>query len=203
MSDRWKFDHRVITEMAATTDLFTVEAYATAADIRLRRLAHPDMTPRAYTVTYHVPTLIGEGKGRGEFAPRTEMSIDLATPGYPLSPPNVVVISPHMPYSPHFRIGSPVCIGSEIWGDRRGHVTLGHLVIHLAKLLNWDEEMRGGGYVGWNAAAIAFHKRVFKSQPLNPDLVYPGLPKFLTAKRTRSFTPKSDSSADAGRFAPR
>lgn len=189
-AERLEFDHRIITAMSASSDLLSFQAFATISDLRAGKIDHGN-APGAYKVTFNIPTLIGEGgkDGKGQFAQETSMAIDLRTVGYPIQPPNVTVLS-EIPYSPHFRQNSPVCIGPEAWAQRAGHVTLGHLIVHLSKLLNWDEEMRGGGYQGWNGAAIAFHKRVYGERPLNEAIVYPALPSFLTGK-TKGFQPRA------------
>lgn len=184
---RLEFDYRVISEMASGTSVFEFVPYESISDLRSGR-SYDGSSPAAYKVTFYVPTLVGEGSGTGEFVDTTDMAIDLRAVGYPVSPPNVTVLT-RIPYSPHFKQNFPVCIGSEAWTNRTGHVTLGHLVIHLAKLLNWDEEMRGGGYVGWNAAAIAFHQRVFGGRVLNRDLSYPALPSFLSGNTGGRFKP--------------
>ena len=185
--DRLAFDFRVIRDMAQHTDIFTYNTYASVNDLRAQRM-YNGSAPGAYLIKFNVPTLVGEGTGAGELVSETTMAIDVRTEGYPVTPPNVTVVS-RMPYSPHFKENFPVCIGSEAWADRAGHVTLGHLIIHLAKLLNWDEQMRGGGYVGWNAAAIAFHKRIYNGSALNPNLAYPALPAFLSGSSGTGFRP--------------
>jgi hypothetical protein len=141
-----------------------------------------------YKVTFRVPTLIGPGP----MADATTIGFDLSTGNYPFSEPATWIISPHVPYSPHFKKGAPVCIG-EIWKAGKGRMLLGQLFVHIAKLLNWEEVSRGGGYVGWNGAAIDYHARVFGGKPITPGLVYPALPIDIT------HGPSSDAQLFAGR----
>ncbi|MEV6633553.1 hypothetical protein AB0M54_22670 [Actinoplanes sp. NPDC051470] len=63
-------------------------------------------------------------------------------------------------------------------------MTLGHLVMHITRMLNWDEKGRGGGYVGWNGEAIKYHRKHYGDRPLDPSIVYPRLPLWLTATDT-------------------
>jgi hypothetical protein len=83
-----------------------------------------------------------------------------------------------MPWTPHFQQGAVVCIG-DLWDEETGKTLLGHLVRHHARLLNWDERARGNGYVGWNGAAIAWHRQHYGAEPLTPGLSYPELPSKL------------------------
>jgi hypothetical protein len=98
----------------------------------------------------------------------------LAEGNYPFSKPASWVISKPIPWSPHFKYGAPICIGT-IW-SQSGSTLLGHLLKHIAKLLNFDEVARGGGYVGWNGQATRFWKKELNEQPITPGLTYPSLP---------------------------
>lgn len=177
LAERRSFDFRVVTAMAGPT--FACEAYRDGDDLEARRrpISDPALGAEAtaYRFIYDVPTLIGPGR----FSARTEIGVGTAVADYPRAEPRTWIISKDVPWSPHFKRGAPVCIGAEFWRARRGHVSLGELVVHLARLLNWDEKGRGGGYVGWNGEAIAYHRRTYGSAALNPDLVYPTLPSWI------------------------
>lgn len=56
---------------------------------------------------------------------------------------------------------------------------LGQLFNHVARMLNWDEELPAG-YAGWNGAAIKYHRRHYRGKPLNPQLRYPVPPVSIT-----------------------
>ncbi|HXM58935.1 MAG TPA: hypothetical protein VOB72_26275 [Candidatus Dormibacteraeota bacterium] len=176
LQSRLRFDWHVLSEMWDPV----VVGWAYASTSHLERRWDPvesiAQAHRAtkYRVDYHVPTLIGPGT----FAPVTTIGFDLAVGDYPYQPPATWVVSEHIPYSPHFRRGAPVCIG-DFWEAGRGQVLLAHLVIHVARLLNWDEVLRGGGYVGWNREAIEYWRRHYQ-RPLNPGLRLPSLPSHLT-----------------------
>jgi hypothetical protein len=169
------FDYLSCTEIARRSDLLSLEAYASTRDLRARNgaIADPADGHRAvhYLATYHpLKTLCGPGR----FMDTTSIHIDvLANGNYPFSPPASWVTT-QMPWSPHFKQGTVVCIG-DLW-DKRGTTLLAHLIRHHARLLNWDERARGGGYVGWNGEAIAWHASNYQGQPLTPGLVYPELP---------------------------
>ncbi|HEX8335483.1 MAG TPA: hypothetical protein VF621_02065, partial [Pyrinomonadaceae bacterium] len=97
-----------------------------------------------------------------------------ANKNYPFSEPGCYVES-RMPWSPHFLKGRPICLG-EIWQQAQGTMLLGQLLVHIAKLLNFDEVARGGGYVGYNGEAIEYWKRVLGYQAITKNLPYPELP---------------------------
>jgi hypothetical protein len=169
------FDYLSCTEMARRSDLLTLEAYASAGDLRARKGAITDPADghRAihYLATYRpLRTLCGPGR----FMDSTTIHIDLlANSNYPFSAPASWVTT-QMPWSPHFKQGTAVCIG-DLW-DARGTTLLAHLIRHHARLLNWDERVRGGGYVGWNGEAIAWHREHCRGRPLTEGLAYPELP---------------------------
>jgi hypothetical protein len=177
LRQRRQFDFQVLDAMRC--DTFDFHAYASTPDLDHRRWEIVDAAKAGdaskYRFIMKVPTLIGAGR----LSPETEIGVDVDVADYPIKEPNTWIISKKVPWSPHFRRGSPVCIGDEFWNKRRGHVTLGHLAIHLARLLNWDEKGRGPGYAGWNGAAIEYHQSRYKGQPLNPTIIYPILPPWL------------------------
>jgi hypothetical protein len=195
LAERRTGDHRILRQMVGPTFDFT--AYRSVTDLQHRR--HPITSDAdgqhatAYLIELRIRTLIGAGK----FRDATRIGIDTNVAGYPQQEPNTFLLDTPVPYSPHFRQGMPVCIGGY-WADREGQVLLGHLVVHIARLLNWDEVARGGGYVGWNAEAIAYHAHHYGARPLDPDVVYPALPGSVFAVPTGSFTPVQQS----GGFAP-
>ncbi|MBL7258016.1 hypothetical protein [Paractinoplanes lichenicola] len=175
---RRRFDYEVLADMQCAT--FASEAYASTADLNARR--HQIKSAGAadkcskYRLIFRIPTLIGPGK----FTQQTEIGLDTDVSDYPRNPPNSWIIT-EAPWSPHFLKNAPVCIGDELWKNQRGYVTLGHLVMHIARMLNWDEKGRGRGYVGWNGEAIKYHRRHYGDRPLDPSIVYPKLPLWLTA----------------------
>lgn len=172
LDGRRDIDYRVITAMAERCPTLEVEAYASASDLKLRRNRITEPTDghlaAHYRTTHKIPTLVGPG----QFAPETVIRIDAEVAGYPSTPPASWVLT-KTPWSPHFRAES-ICIG-QIW-EAPENVLLGHMVRHHARLLNWHEIARGGGYVGWNGAAIEYHRKHYGTRPLN-DVRYPEIPE--------------------------
>lgn len=192
---RLSLDYRVAQDMFGP--VFRGEAYRTATDLEHKRnpittLGDSHLATK-YRVDFFVRTLIGPG----QFSDVTTISFDLDQPNYPASEPATQVLSSHIPYSPHFMQGAPVCLG-EIWERGDGRMLLGQLFVHIAKLLNWDEAGRHPVYVGWNGEAIAYHARVYGGKALNPQLHYPLLPDYIHG--VSAYDPYEDL---ARMFAPR
>lgn len=178
LAERQEFDLRVLDGMRCET--FDFEGYRTIADLQARRRASNGPGAGAgvtrYRWTFRIPTHVS----RGKLVPVTEIGVSTDVADYPRMPPQTWIISDHVPWSPHFRKGAPVCIGDELWKPTGGHITLGELAINVAHLLNWDEKGRGPGYVGWNGAAIDYHQSHYGGRPINPGLRYPVLPEWLS-----------------------
>src|SRR5262249_50245357 len=176
---RRRFDFEVLRDMQC--DTFRSEAYASTDDLNHRRRQITSMAEAGRASKYRFLLRIRTLTGPGKFAAETEIGIDTEVVDYPRNAPNTWILSPHVPWSPHFLKNSPICIGEEFWAARKGHVTLGHLAVHIARMLNWDEKGRGAGYRGWNGEAIRYHQRHFGGRPLDSNVVYPNLPSWLTA----------------------
>ena len=184
MKSRLRLDYRIATGMRGPT--VSVEAYASLSNLQARRhrIATVNEAGKAshYLLDYHVKSLIAKGK----FHDRFTVSIDLLSGNnYPFSAPNCQVISTPIPWSPHFTKGAPVCLG-EFWPQQGGHATLGHLIIHIAKLLNFDEPPRDRSYGGWNRAAVVYWRNVLKHKPITPGLAYPGIPREILDSTNRT-----------------
>jgi len=177
LAERRRFDFRVVNDMRSR--IFEFQAYRSTADLRddhnqITRVEDADGASK-YKMTLRVPTLVGPG----QFSQETVFGVDLDVADYPMTEPATWLISERIPWSPHFAEGRPICIGSEFWVARRGHVTLGDLVEHVARMLNWDEKGRGPGYRGWNGDAIDYHRKHYGGKALNPSFVYPALPSWI------------------------
>lgn len=178
LAARRRFDFKVLTDMRGP--VFDFSAYRSTEDLDRRRNAITSESAADGASKYVFRLKVRTHVSATAFSNETEIGIDTDVADYPRKPPNTWVISPQIPWSPHFKRGAPVCLGGELWQLTEGHITLGHLVIHIARLLNWDEKGRGQGYVGWNAQAIAHHQKAYKGQPIDPGLVYPPLPRWLS-----------------------
>lgn len=172
LRNRLQLDYITCQKMFRFNSLLSGEAYATTDDLRFRRnqITSNEEGYRAkkYRVDFHVRTLVAPGK----FEDTTTIAFDLEAGNYPYDVPANWLISSHVPYSPHFKYNAPVCIG-ELWENARGRMLFGHLLVHIAKLLNWDEVTRGNGYKGWNAEAIEYHRQWYHGRPITENLQYP------------------------------
>ncbi len=199
LKKRLWFDYRVCQQMFGP--IFSGEAYHSTWDLERRK--HPITSPdeghltKKYRIDFHMKTLIGSG----QVTELTTIGFDLDVANYPYDEPVTWLISAHIPYSPHFKRGSPVCIG-EIWQRGQGHMLLGQLFVHIARLLNWDETVRGGGYQGWNGEAIAYHKRVYHGRSITPGLQYPMLPTDLAYGIDTNLAPVFEGSGQRSLFIP-
>jgi|ERR1051326_3589834 hypothetical protein len=179
LQSRLRFDWAITQKM--NNPLVHIQAFKSLADLRRRKdpIVKEQDAHRAgaYLVEYGVRSLVGEGKTHDLF----EISIDLLTGGnYPFSEPACFVTSQPIPWSPHFLPSNgAVCLG-ELWRQARGAMTLGHLIVHIAKLLNFDEPDREPSYGGWNAKAVRYWRNVLHRQPITKGLAYPTLPAEVT-----------------------
>lgn len=176
LAERRRFDYRVLSAMRCP--VFDFAAYRNGSDLQRRRNPITSEGEAGGASKYCFVLRVRTHISATAFADVTEIGVDTDVIDYPRKPPQTSIISDHVPWSPHFIKNGPVCLGDELW-PKDGHITLGHLAIHLARLLNWDEKGRGSGYRGWNGKAIEHHKRVYGGRPINPALIYPVLPAWL------------------------
>ena len=180
LQNRLRFDFKIA--MGLANRIVSVEAYADRSDLLKCRHGITDDKLAAqahlYLAKFRIKSLVGVGLYHDDF----QMVISLLDGGnYPFTPPITHVISKPLPWSPHFAPSAtlPVCIG-EFWGDARGRATVGHLIIHLCHLLNWDEQAREETYGGYNPQAVRYWKRKLNCEPITAGLPYPSLPSELT-----------------------
>lgn len=158
-----------------------------------------------YRAEFHVRTLVGPNR----YSDLTLIRVDAASAEYPFEAPSAWVVEKgksKMPWSPHFTSGVPVCHGT-VWRSD-GSVLLAHYFIHLAHLLNWDEDM-DREYGGYKPDAVRWWRENL-NRLLTPDLVYPQLPvDLLYGERATpaagGFKPRVGnvcSSAPSGGFRP-
>lgn len=201
LSSRLRFDWNITGRMRSS--IVAIQAFRSMTDLASRK--RPILSPEdshkavAYLVEYHIQSLIGPGK----FHDRFVVSMDLMAGGnYPYSQPACFVISQPIPWSPHFLAGNgAVCLG-ELWSAAAGNITLGHLIIHVAKLLNFDEPDREPSYGGWNAKAVAYWRQVMKRQPVTKELPYPIIPPEFTHGMSRNSRPLFRPAVVAVPFTP-
>ena len=197
LNGRLARDYQICNEMNTNSKVIDVEAYKNPDDLRNQKnlivSENDGHLATHYRVAYHIKTLIAKGEYSSD---PVVIHIDLMANGdYPYSAPTCMVISPITPWSPHFQANSPVCLGVEVWVHRAPTVWLGDLLIHIARLLNFDELLRSPGYVGWNKEAIDYWRKILKEQPINPNLIYPVLPDFMDVTATGFMPLQSAQSA--------
>jgi hypothetical protein len=138
--------------------------------------------PLAYRVVIHVPTLVGPDR----WARTTTIGINVEVPGYPKSEPIVWAMKRPYPWSPHWNPpDGRLCVG-DYWIPTNGRALLGEMIEHVARLLNWDEQLKPG-YTGWSAAAVA-HYWARGGRPLNENVFYPALPRSILGGTSTGFT---------------
>lgn len=172
-ASRREFDWRVVGKMSGGQYRFT--AHRTAQDAASGH--HPILGAQdaRYAVHYRAVYALRTLVGPGQYSPQTIVRVDASDPGYPYAEPTGWVVEDagsRLPYSPHFARGVPICNGT-VW-RRDGRVLMGHYLIHIAHLLNWDEILPPN-YGGYNSAAIRWWRENI-NRPLDPDLIYPALP---------------------------
>jgi hypothetical protein len=178
LRSRLRFDYQVVKLMSCP--LMEVEAYRNLDDLEARCDAitseEEGHLATHYRVDYHLKTLIG----RGRYSDKTAVRLDLfINNNYPFSEPaGFVLDGEKTPWSPHFLEKHHICIG-KIWELAKGSMLLGELMVHIAKLLNFDEpEYKNADYGGWNPEAIEYWETALNRQPLS-DIIYPPLPAIV------------------------
>jgi len=195
--DRLRFDYAV--SMGMRCPIMAITAYRNDDDLEKRRnplVSEEDgHLATHYLVDYHINTLIGAGAYHDRFSVKFDL---LANGNYPYSRPGCHVVSSKMPWTPHFRKNLPVCIDHEMWEDYQGKMLLGSLMVHVAKLLNFDEIPRSDTYGGYNPEAAEYWRSQLNGQPINPELCYPPLPSWVSlipdpVMRLKRLEPTDDS----------
>ena len=172
LQSRLRLDYRIVSLMYSP--LLDVAAYRNVDDLRAQRNPVTSITEgnlaTHYRVTYNLRTLTGPGS----YSPATTVHFDLlANPDYPDHEPSCFVIESPRPWSPHVSDTGWVCIG-KIWEKAKGNMLLGELVIHIAKLLNFDEpEYVDLDYGGFRPEAVRYWTEELGRQPLTRNLHYP------------------------------
>ncbi|HEX8087866.1 MAG TPA: hypothetical protein VF762_03390 [Blastocatellia bacterium] len=173
---RLKFDYRVAMKMRSP--VMSVTAYRSADDLAKRR--NPIVSEEEghlathYLVDYYIRTLVGPDR----YSDKTSVMFDLLVNGnYPYSVPGRWVVDSEMPWTPHFTKGRPICVDEDLWNQSRGRMLLGDLLVHVAKLLNFDEIPRTPNYGGYTPDAAKYWRTRLQMQPITPNLTYPVLPQ--------------------------
>lgn len=200
LRSRLAFDHRVIRGLTATDHVTIQPVFVDGR--REREVTIEDgeagLATR-YLVAYRFPILVGPGSTTNHAMVRFDL---LGGGSYPHSAPVVEVLSQPRPWTPHVHPTSgAVCIGHG-WSRAQGRMLAAHLIVHVMRLLNFDEPPPDQGYEGWNGEAIRYWREVLRLRPLHPALPYPVLPAEVThrvaAPGTEFVALAADDAADDG-----
>jgi len=189
LRSRLNFDYQTVRLMSCP--LMMVEAYRNLDDLLARRnmITAPEHGYLAvhYRVKYNLKTLVGPGR----YSNSTTVRFDLfADNNYPESEPPCFVIESELPWSPHFHPQFAVCTG-PIWDEADGNMLLGELMVHVARLLNFDEPPNSKFEEGYQPEATRYWLDQLGRRPIS-RLVYPQLPQ-----RIPSLTPEAAPPASA------
>jgi hypothetical protein len=169
--ERQRTDHRLIDALDADPCPIRVTGHRSAEDVRANRdpvLVGDQNPPSHYRVVYDFDTLRGPGV---RHRPTVVHVAPLANGAYPASSPSAWVISDVMPWTPHFAARVPICHGDHVWMANRTQLV--DYIIHIGKLLNFDEPPPNAGYHGYNREAVDYWATTMRLAPLDPDLRFP------------------------------
>jgi hypothetical protein len=173
LRSRLSFDYQTV--MLMSCPMMMVEPYRNLDDLLARRnmITSPEDGYLAvhYRAKYKLNTLVGPGRYSNETTVRFDLFADT---GYPESEPACFVIDSELPWSPHFHPELSVCTG-PIWEEADGNMLLGELMVHVAKLLNFDEPYSLDVEPGYQPDAAKYWENELNQRPIS-KLVYPPLP---------------------------
>lgn len=197
--ERQRTDQKMVGALDASECPIAITGHHNADDARTGRnpVAFEEHNPAAhYRVTYNFDTLIGPGN---RYRPTVVHVAPLANGNYPASAPSAWVISKHVPWTPHFAKDVPICHGGHVWIAYRTQLV--DYIVHLGKLLNFDEPPPAPGYHGYNGQAIAYWRDAMGLKPLTPGLRFPRIhaEDVVSAGRFKS---AATTSPGSGRFSP-
>mgnify|MGYP000893569282 CR=1 FL=1 len=208
VASRLAFDHRVMLGLHGPT-LGAVRAYRTEAERRSGREATKQEGEagqvQLYSVDYCFPVLVGPGPTIDKV---TALFNTEGSDNYPFTGPTVTIVSRPLPWGPHIHPANGLVCQGSAWEESQGRMLLGHLVVHVARLLNLDEPDRGARGDGYNHEAIAYWRARLGGNPLHPELEYPKLPVEVTHPTGRPpteaprFTPAPATPARRAGFRP-
>ncbi|WP_445147768.1 hypothetical protein [Baekduia sp. Peel2402] len=213
LDSRLRVDERTSALINEDPAPIMITAHATAHDAMRGSAVIPAESttrpPEHYRVVYDFETLVAPDRRSRP----TIVHIDLLANGnYPFTEPICRVVGSKVPWTPHFDANWPICLGHG-W-SAHGDKLLVDLIVHIARLLNFDEPQPVEGYHGFNAAALQWWTGN-GHRPLDPDLRLPIIdpnaasgraPGRIRPLRTSRFRPVEDprgsSTPALRRFAP-
>lgn len=193
--NRRRQDHVLLEELNRSDCPISITGHGRATDARAGANPVPvgaANPPRVYRATYEFDTLIGPGE---RHRPTVIVIDPLANGDYPAGEPVANVVGP-APWTPHFANGVPVCHGHRLWVPNMTQLV--DYVIHLGRLLNFDEPRPARGYSGYNGEAIAWWASELDYKPLDPNLEFPAIePTEVLARRPARFAAVGRATGEA------
>ena len=195
--ERQRIDHRLLAALDASEFPIRVSGHRSAEDARTSQnpvLVGDRVPPAHFRIVYDFDTLRAPDV---RHRPTVVHVAPLANGGYPRTEPGAWVVGDVIPWTPHFTANQPICHGERMWISNKTQLV--DYVIHIGKLLNFDEPPPPPGYIGWNRAAIEYWRDKLKHRPLDPSLRYPVI-RIEDVVRPGAFKSGNDRPPDAGRF---
>ncbi len=172
LRSRRAFDDEVIRSMLPSP-ILQIEGYKTIEDVSAGRTATAQEGAAGkilyYGAWYRFPILIGPG----ETTDHAVAVFNADVHDFPFTGSIAYVVSKPLPWSPHVHPGNGLICQGESWSRSRGKMLLAHAIVHVARLLNCDEQNRDPSYSGYNSEAIMYWRQTMRCQPLTPGLKYP------------------------------
>lgn len=201
LASRLTLDYRAVVGLSREA-LGAVHAVSTSSEPRALSDSE-GLSGRAtrYVVEYRFTYLVGKGQTAGSATAFFDL---LAGGNYPYSPPGVWILSRPVPWTPHVHpVTGTVCLGDG-WVRASGRMLLAQLVVHVARLLNFDEPGASTSAAHWNASAVHYWRSELGGGPYLRDLAYPRLPAEVTHglpdassmfRAAEAFSPADESAA--------
>ncbi len=173
--ERRCLDYKLAMAMANSGVVRMVQSYTDAGRTSPVSGLQNAYMARYYEVEYVMQSLIGPGRYHNEFI----IGIDLNSPDYPQELPPCRVLSVPRPWVPRVAQNSTgiICLGQKGQFDSRQQLTLAHLILHVARLLNLDEPPPSDR--GYCPEATNYWEQELNLQPIVKNLRYPALPMHL------------------------
>lgn len=178
---RLALDYRTMRSLRGAA-LGRIEAFASPLDLASGREATEAQGLAGLVTTYRVEFGFPMRRTAREALPRARVVLSVSSRDYPCVEPAVAFERDAIPFCPHVRpVTGHVCLG-EAWRLAEGNWLLANLVIHVMKLVNFDEPCTLDGF---SQEALDYARGTLAGRPLNPDLDYP----VMDERETHSGTP--------------
>ncbi len=173
---RLALDYRTMRSLRGAA-LGRVEAFASPLDLASGREATEAQGLAGFATAYRIEFRFPMRRSAHEALHRARVVVSVTSRDYPYAEPFVAFERDAIPFCPHVRpVTGHVCLG-EAWRVAEGNWLLANLVIHVMKLVNFDEPCTLDSF---SQEAFDYARRVLAGRPLNPDLDYPVMDERVT-----------------------